>query len=661
MMNPMVQAHPIMTEKPVIPLFLKFFLPLAALLFAGLVLFGQTEIESEMTRLKSQETLNVGLGAGTLSGQIESISRDLAFLSSHSALRRAINAPTADNLAYLAADFANFSRSKGIYDQLRWLDETGMEIVRVDSVKGQSVVIAADKLQNKGSRYFFTDSFKLQPGEVFISPLDLNIEQNKIEVPYKPMVRVATSVVDDQGKKRGIVILNYYGKEMLQAFATATTGAADHIMVVNGEGYWLKSPKSDEEWGFMFKRPELSLAARAPEAWQRIRSEDRGQQRLADGLWTWQTVYPLLAGQKSSTGAADAFIPSRGEVETKQYVWKSVAHLSADVLDAASRGVWSRLAGLGVVLLAVFGFGSWKLAQAWAAQAAAEAEVRRVNAGLEVTVAERTHELHQIVVELDETNAELARKNEEMESMIYTASHDLRSPLVNIQGFSQRLEKAKGDIDVRLAQEDVPEAVRSSLARVLGERMPAALGFIKSSSLKMDSLINGLLRLSRVGRVQLTLQPLDMNTMMHDIVGTLTIQIQQAGASVTVGDLPPCLADAAQINQVFTNLIDNAIKYRDPVRPLTITLQGSVHDARVRYTVADTGLGIAEEFQPKVWQLFHRLDPNGAVAGEGLGLTLVRRILERLHGHITLTSKAGDGSCFTIELPACPASGEPHA
>jgi signal transduction histidine kinase len=244
-----------------------------------------------------------------------------------------------------------------------------------------------------------------------------------------------------------------------------------------------------------------------------------------------------------------------------------------------------------------------------------------------------------------------------MESMIYTASHDLRSPLVNIQGFSQRLDKAKGDIDARLAQDDVPEVVRHSLAKVLGERIPAALGFIKSSSLKMDGLINGLLRLSRAGRAQLTIQPLDMNAMLHDIVGTLTIQIQQANASVTTGDLPCCLADSAQLNQVFTNLIDNAIKYRDPERPLSITINGRLHDGRAHYLVADTGLGIAEEFQPKVWQLFHRLDPNGAVAGEGLGLTLVRRITERLHGHISLTSTAGEGSCFTIDLPACPSSG----
>jgi signal transduction histidine kinase len=265
------------------------------------------------------------------------------------------------------------------------------------------------------------------------------------------------------------------------------------------------------------------------------------------------------------------------------------------------------------------------------------------------------------VVELDQANAELARKNEEMESMIYTASHDLRSPLVNIQGFAQRLGKAVSDINARLRQDDVPADVRSSLARVLDERIPAALGFIKSSSLKMDSLINGLLRLSRAGRAPLTIQPLDMNAMLHDITGNLTIQTQQANARIDVdADLPPCLGDATQINQVFTNLIDNAIKYRDPARELAIRISGRRDGQRVRYAVTDTGLGIAPESQPKVWQLFHRLDPNGPVAGEGLGLTLVHRLLGRQQGRIELTSTPGQGSCFAVDLPAVQSQGGPH-
>jgi signal transduction histidine kinase len=232
---------------------------------------------------------------------------------------------------------------------------------------------------------------------------------------------------------------------------------------------------------------------------------------------------------------------------------------------------------------------------------------------------------------------------------------------VNIQGFAQRLGKAVSDINARLGQDDVPANVRSSLAKVLDERIPAALGFIKSSSLKMDSLINGLLRLSRAGRAPLTIQPLDMNAMLHDIIGNLTIQAQRVNARIEVdADLPPCLGDAAQINQVFTNLIDNAIKYRDPVRELAIRISGHRDGHRVRYAVTDTGLGIATESQPKVWQLFHRLDPNGPVAGEGLGLTLVHRLLERQQGRIELTSTPGQGSCFAVDLPAVQSQGGLH-
>ena len=351
----------------ILPLFLRSFLPLCALVFFGLYFYVRTEVERDLTRIRGEETLHVGLGAGTLTGHIENISRDLIFLASHSAMRAAVNNPTPNNLAHLAEDFSNFSHRKRIYDQVRWLDETGMELVRVDYIQGRPKIIPAEKLQDKGKRYFFTDSFKLQPGEIFISPLDLNIEQNTIEIPYKPMVRVATPVIDDQGRKRGIVILNYFGREMLEAFATATRGIADHIMVVNGEGYWLKSPQPADELGFMFKRPELSLASRSPEAWEHIRVTDTGQVHLRDGLWTWQTVYPLLAGQHSSTGAAEAFAPSRGQIETERYVWKSVAWRPDSVVDASTRSVSTGLLPIGLLILSALGLGSWLVASRTAA------------------------------------------------------------------------------------------------------------------------------------------------------------------------------------------------------------------------------------------------------------------------------------------------------
>jgi PAS domain S-box-containing protein len=395
-----------MPHKQPLTIFLRLFLPVTVLLLVGTFYFGQAEYERELTRLKSQETLNVGLGAGALSRNLDGIYRDLHFLEGHSALHDAVEVPTPQHINHLAEDFLNFSHGKGIYDQVRWIDEAGTEIVRIDQVNGRPVAVSANKLQNKGQRYFFTDTIKLKPGEIFVSPLDLNIEQDKIEVPHKPMIRAATPLVDSRGARRGIVILNYYGRVMLDSFAEVTTDIADHVMLVNRDGYWLKSPKADEEWGFMFKRPDLTLAARAPSAWASIRSADAGQVILPDGLWTWRSVHPLLPGQKSSAGAPDAFVPSRGEVEAKEYVWKTVAHLSRDVLSALQQAIWLKLAGAAATFLGLLGAGAWKLASAWTALASSEAEVRRLNVRLEQKVDERTKELHSKVAELFEENTE---------------------------------------------------------------------------------------------------------------------------------------------------------------------------------------------------------------------------------------------------------------
>jgi len=375
--------------------FWRLFLPVTALVLGSIVIFGLSEIDRELTVLRSREKLNVGRGAGALSRSLETITRDLNVLAGHSALRAALDSPTTQNLNHLAEDFANVSRSKGIYDQLRWIDESGMERVRIDYVKGRAVVVPPDQLQNKSQRYYFIDSFRLEPGEIYVSPLDLNIEQDKIEVPYKPMLRLATPVADSRGAKRGIVIINCYGGMMLDSFAGAATDIADHAMMVNSEGYWLRSPKAGDEWGFMFNRPDLSLAAQAPAAWEEIRSADSGQEIFADGLWTWESVYPLAVGQKSSTGAAGAFAPSLGEVTAKRYVWKSVAHLPDSTLSAIRRAIWLKLATAAALLLALFGFGSWKLARAWAALATSEEDVRRLNAGLERQVDERTKALRE--------------------------------------------------------------------------------------------------------------------------------------------------------------------------------------------------------------------------------------------------------------------------
>ena len=254
-------------------------------------------------------------------------------------------------------------------------------------------------------------------------------------------------------------------------------------------------------------------------------------------------------------------------------------------------------------------------------------------------------------------NRALEEKNRELESIIYAASHDLRSPLVNLQGFGRELQKGCAAVKEILQGVDLPKDVSERLAKELDGRVPEAIEYIDAGSRKMDQLIRGLLRLSRLGRDELRLKVVDMNKVAKEVLRSLEFTIREENVEIELGDLPPCVGDEALLNQVLSNLLDNSLKYLDSSRKGSIKVSGRFRNRESEYIVEDNGIGIPDSMLHKVFEVFHRLDPKSPVKGEGLGLSIVRRILDRHNGGIRGERTKEHGVRFVFTLPA-PRPGE---
>jgi PAS domain S-box-containing protein len=254
------------------------------------------------------------------------------------------------------------------------------------------------------------------------------------------------------------------------------------------------------------------------------------------------------------------------------------------------------------------------------------------------------------VTAIQEIQEVIAAKNKELESYLYIASHDLRSPLVNIQGFSLRLQKQVDEIKAVLATCPLSPENKEAIDNITGEGIPKTLNFILSNVSKMDTLINGLLQVSRTGRMAVSISKVDMNKLCKSVIAAHNFQITEVSAKVIVDDLHDCYGDESQLNQLFSNIIGNAIKYRDKNRQLVIEIASQINYNKVIYSIKDTGIGIEQRYMEKIWDVFFRVDSGIPETGEGIGLSLAKRIADNHKGKIWAESEAGSGSIFYVEL-----------
>lgn len=314
---------------------------------------------------EAAERLNVQLARRAITADLTAVITDLMFLARHMESLSFDPVAAEARRRYLSEVFVTFAREKGLYDQIRYIDNDGMEIVRVNHRDGTAQSVEPNHLQDKSARYYVSRGLALDRERVYVSPLDLNVEGGQIERPFKPVMRLVTSVFDTRGRRQGLLVLNYLGQRLIDDFRQAVEQIADHVYLLNRNGFWLSSPDPAEQWGFMLDRPQ-TFADRAPQAWSRILREDAGQFATDGHLYSFATVSPARDVSRLLGGGE----PGGGN----QQVWKLVAELPLVELTISPGGFLVRHAALYLGLLLLLSLMAFLLAHAQTQRRAAEAQ-----------------------------------------------------------------------------------------------------------------------------------------------------------------------------------------------------------------------------------------------------------------------------------------------
>lgn len=353
--------------------FLAIWLPGMLALAAVIWAFHGVQVKSALALLQASEREAVQLSIQTSLTEFGNVRSDLLYLSDQYTLLDDGNSGIPPAHVPLATRYRAFATRKKLYDQVRFLNERGREVVRVDWNNGRPESVPRERLQDKSGRYYVHATLALERGDIYVSPLDLNVERGMIEQPLKPTLRFGTPVFDQRGHKRGIIVLNYLAEPFLDQLRSIhePDPQSGSIWLMNADGYWLLGPRAEDEWGFMFAgRADRQLGTRDPQAWALIRNATGDGQFMTDqGLYTyaWITPLPQPGPQVSADGGMQR--------------WLLVSHKSTAAIDAQGAALLQRLWLVFAVLALLFTLAAWAIAfysmrRRWAEESVRASEAR---------------------------------------------------------------------------------------------------------------------------------------------------------------------------------------------------------------------------------------------------------------------------------------------
>ena len=249
------------------------------------------ESNNTIEQLSKVEKVKLDLQISEIDNEFKSVKEDVLFLKELVSINGLGNYSEKNKLDMLEKEFDVFFKQKRLYDQLRLIDNKGMEKIRIQNVGGKAVVFKADSLKYKGDRYYFKDIKKLSENDLYFSEFDLNIEHEKITMPHKPMIRIGIKIVNNNGDFCGVILVNYLGQHLINNLKSHKLNLSYSLYLLNSDGYLLVSPIEANNWGFMTEKGKENVYSKFhPRAWEKIKNKQSGQFRDKEGLFTFNTL-----------------------------------------------------------------------------------------------------------------------------------------------------------------------------------------------------------------------------------------------------------------------------------------------------------------------------------------------------------------------------------
>lgn len=492
--------------------------------------------------------------------------------------------------------------AKPHYNQLRFLDNEGMEKYRVERIGGITHQVRNQNLQDKSGRYYFKEALKLKKGEYYVSPFDLNVENGKIEIPVRPMIRICAGVFDKTGKKSGVLVVNFDGSDVYRKFKHRINNYPGDAYLVNEDGFFLVAPDASLEWGFMFDdNSEKQLARVFEDDHEVIEKTNDGQFTVENGLYSIASVNPLSNIRRYV----------RNNIYPLDYHWKLISFLPKKEFAVFTLVPFYTLLFLFIFLIGMSFLLAWFYTNMWFKEYCAQ---------MQLIASER----------------KLKDINETRHRFLSIISHDLKNSSVGISAFLSFLIE---NFDMFSDEEKLSN-----------------LNDLNQATTQHNKLLVEILDWARLQQGTVKFEPhrVDVQALFQEQVENVQLMLKNKGLQVKLQvqqDLE-VFGDLEMLKTVFRNLLNNAIKFSNPDEE--IILRGKSKAEFVELSVQDHGVGIAEEDIEKLFKVDSKFFRKGTQQeeGSGFGLKLVAGLVAKNNGVIHVESEVGKGSSFIVSLPS---------